>query len=135
MSNKFSQYGGAFMLQTISWGTLRDEDLIRAFTEELHRLAPFSYGTLRREAEGWLEDYAAGALATSEHAEHGPEIVLDLFDALNYIANINGAWFGTTEGDGADFCFQSDYEEDYDDEPDYYSADIDGAARDDEATA
>ena len=120
MANKFSPHGGAFMLQTISWGTLRDEDLIRAFVEEIERLAPFSYRKLCREGAQWLIDNYEG-----EEPQDGPEIVNDLFDALNDIAAHHGAWFGSLEGDGSDFAFQSYNEDDgYDEDefPDDYEA-------------
>ena len=120
MQNKFSPDGGFFHLQSISWGTLRDEDLIRAFTEEMYRLAPFNNRKLRYEAEQWLEDYAAG-----QEPPHGALIVNDLFDVLNDIAAAHGAWFGALEGDGSDFAFQSYNEDDgYDEDefPDDYEA-------------
>ena len=118
--NKFSSDGGAFHLQSISWGTLRDQDLIRSFTEKMYRLAPFNNRKLRYEAEQWLEDYAAG-----KEPQHGAEIVNDLFDVLNDIAAAHGAWFGSLEGDGSDFAFQSYNEDDgYDEDefPDDYEA-------------
>ena len=118
--NKFSRDGGAFLLQSISWGTLRDQDLISAFVEELERLAPFNYYPLRFEAKEWLEDYAAG-----KEPQYGAEIVNDLFDKLNDVASFHGAWFGSLEGDGADFAFQSYNEDDgydADEFPDDYDA-------------
>ena len=129
MQNKFSTDGGFFHLETISWGTLRDEDLIRAFTAEMYRLAPFNNRKLRHEAEQWLVDHFEG-----EEPQDGPEIVSDLFDALNDIAAHHGAWFGSREGDGADFAFQSYNEDDgYDDHE--FSDDDDAVASTDELAA
>jgi len=131
MTNKFSRDGGFFHLSSISWGTLRDQDLISAFTDELERLAPFNYHSLRYEAREWLEDDAAG-----RNPPHGAEIVNDLFDKLNDVAAFHNAYFGASEGDGADFGFFS-YDEDTGYEEDEFSDDYDAVypALDGEAIA
>lgn len=100
MQNKFSPHGGFFVEGTISWGSLRSQDLLKSFTDELERLAPFSYKELRFEAREALE-----ALERGEEPEHSSEIISDLIDALGHIASKHGFYFGTTEGDGSDFGF------------------------------
>ena len=85
---------------TISHGTLRDEDLLEAFADELERLDGTS-GAAK------LIDDARETLATLEdggEAEDAPEIVNDLIDALNEHAPPY-CYFGATEGDGSDFGF------------------------------
>lgn len=89
---------------SVSSGTLRTEDLLRAFAGELRRICsvppPIVY-----EAEVWLE----GADAYNEaypseliYEACGLEIYFDLLDALSDLAP-KGLRFGSHEGDGADF--------------------------------
>jgi len=82
---------------SISEGTLRTEDLIVAFTEELAELDR-EEGTYRRliaEANS-LKDY--------DTEEASMLLNEDLFDALNDYA-LPYTYFGTHEGDGSDFGF------------------------------
>jgi hypothetical protein len=110
MPNQFSRYGNTFSLDIISERTLRSEDLIEAFSEELHRLAPFNYKAIRSDGAAWIMNERLG-IDTDEHHEDGSYIVNELIDALNDIASKHNAWFGTIEGDGACFAFQS-YDDD-----------------------
>jgi hypothetical protein len=82
---------------TISHGTLRDEDLLEAFADELSRLGGSE--TLIREARETLATLEDGG-----EAEDAPEIVNDLIDALSEFAPPY-CYFGTHEGDGSDFGF------------------------------
>ncbi len=81
---------------SISSGTLRAEDLIPAFAEELERCVNGHPGnmTLVEEARA-IEDY---------DSEEAQEILCDLADALNEYAPDYG-YFGSHPGDGADFGF------------------------------
>lgn len=106
MQNKFSPHGGFFHANSeISWGTLRDYDLLKAFSDELERLAPFSYRSLVHEAHEAMETIELGG-----ELETGSEIIFDLSDALDHIASLHGCSFGASEGDGSSFGFWS-YEE------------------------
>ena len=87
---------------TISWGTLRPQDLIPRFAgvlAEMGELTP-DEKTLVQEAQG-LTDYKA---------EQAAYVLDELFDALREHAP-EGYYFGANEGDGADFGFWSEEEE------------------------
>lgn len=88
------------MPQEISWGTLAPYDLIKAFSDELERLAPFSYRELVHEAQEALETFELGEDVESTHY-----IIDDLMDALNHIAFLHGCYFGASDGDGSSFGF------------------------------
>ena len=83
---------------TISEGTLRTEDLLQAFADELEAINP-SDSTLG-EARAFMDDGIT---------DERPEMVNDLQDALNEYAP-PFCYFGTLEGDGADFGFWPDHE-------------------------
>lgn len=80
----------------ISEGTLRNEDLIPRFADELERRAPplRSYSELIAEARA-LTDY---------NSDDANEIIMALHYALDDVAP-EGMYFGTHEGDGACFGF------------------------------
>lgn len=88
---------------SISTCTLRTQDLIRAFTDELEHLE--HGGTQAQEITRninesiWEDDN--DPYWDSEDAQHTLE---ELFDALNEYAPPYG-YFGAHEGDGADFGF------------------------------
>lgn len=100
MQNKFSPHGGFFHTGEISWGTLRDYDLLKSFSEELERLAPFSYRSLVHDAQDAMEILNCG-----KDCEFSSEIICELMDALDYIASHHGCTFSTSEGDGSSFGF------------------------------
>lgn len=82
---------------TISWGTLRNQDLLGKFARELEWLT----NATRTDAETKL---IADADSVDPDTEEASEIVNELFDALNEHAP-DGCYFGSTEGDGSDFGF------------------------------
>jgi predicted phosphoadenosine phosphosulfate sulfurtransferase len=105
---------------SVSQATMREEDLIPAFTEFLQR-AKNNGVTLSRRANATLRE--ANALM-KKHAKaftgwnHLPVsvqdeasyLLQDLFDALDEIAP-SGCYFGAHPGDGADYGFwKSDYD-------------------------
>jgi len=106
MRNKFSQYGNPFNTGTVTHGTLRTQDLLRAFAKEYESLAPFNERTLVRGAyeAADLLDREGDAVSDSDH-DLCAEIISDLSEALDRIAQAHGCYFGTTEGDGSDFGF------------------------------
>ena len=85
---------------SISHGTLRNEDLLDVFATELQRL------------QGHADENIASAfwhLDNAPDAEHASELINEtLFDALNDYAP-PFCYFGTLEGDGADFGFWPDH--------------------------
>jgi hypothetical protein len=85
---------------TISHGTLRTEDLIKAFVAELESHTIYTDAPLLKDAAAYLERLNA----CGESEEIGCEILDALFDALNDIAP-EGMHFGALEGDGSDFGF------------------------------
>jgi hypothetical protein len=90
---------------TVIAGTLRNEDLLEAFSCELDTVRGQSKAHYKLdecilifEAQNryYLDD------GSDEIEEEVPEIISDLIDALNEYAP-EGMYFGTLEGDGADF--------------------------------
>lgn len=86
-------------LGSIRTGTLLAEDLIPAFADELRRLAPRRYAKLLRKADEWHAD-----AETDDAQEVEGEILSELQDALDSLAP-PFCYFGSLEGDGADFGF------------------------------
>ena len=90
-----------FELGTVSHATLRPQDLVPAFLERLHSLEPETHASL-------LANFRCVALSDddswweSEDCAHF--LNEDLFDALNNCAP-DYVYFGSHEGDGADFGF------------------------------
>ena len=104
-------------LGTLIHGTLRNEDLLPAFRNELHNLSEGQHplvGQFDRtvETEPWLDWYSVDirlADIAPEDQEYASELVNDLMDALNEYAP-DGYYFGSIEGDGSDFGFWQDEE-------------------------
>jgi len=98
---------------TISHGTLRPEDLIPAFLGTLRDCSPAHAARIVHDhGEDFIESCVTG-LGPQNPSEFASQSYLldDLFDALSDIAP-EGAYFGTIEGDGSDFGFwQNDEEE------------------------
>jgi hypothetical protein len=85
---------------TVSHGTMRAEDLIPTFLDELETRDAAAHATILAEYPGDI-DYE------SEDAEYMLEA---LFDALNACAP-NGHYFGAHVGDGSDYGFWACEEE------------------------
>lgn len=98
---------------TINQGTLRSQDLLEAFADELDRLdTDGEHGALLIDARHSLACLESGDDATEaeqEYASQAAETIAELIDALNGFAPPY-CYFGTTEGDGSDFGFWSDVE-------------------------
>lgn len=86
---------------TISHGTLRTDDLMISFADELRRIAPDH--DLVKEADAVQTLWAAGWLNVYE-GEEAHELVDLLQDELSANAPPY-CYFGNTEGDGSDFGF------------------------------
>ena len=87
---------------TISRGTLRAQDLLEAFADELNRLEEDHIHVL--EANAVLQLLAAGW--PIHH--HMPDAMSDLVDALQDALSEHApsyCYFGAHEGDGSDFGF------------------------------
>lgn len=92
---------------SISSGTMRCEDLIPTFASELdalrngtnraHQKLATEARNLKIDAEGYYSDRDAAS-----------EVLSELFNALNEYAP-DYAYFGSVEGDGADYGFWLDY--------------------------
>ena len=107
MSNKSSPNGGFICEGTLIQGTLRQQDLLRAFASEFERVLPFNSSNLVFEARECL-----AALENNDSEFEGEpvfeaadEIILDLMDELGVIADREGLYFGAHEGDGADIGY------------------------------
>ncbi len=89
---------------SISSGTLKTENLLKAFANELERLCTFP-----KHADLLLEaNYRVASLSgLRESSEATSKVVNDLQDVLNDYAP-PFCYFGTLEGDGADFGFWPD---------------------------
>jgi hypothetical protein len=108
---------------SISSGTLLPADLIPVFADELKDLAKASksdaYRDLLARADAWIEvddNMEPGEIPDSdEHDDIGPELVIELMDALGEFAPPY-FYFGTHPGDGADFGFwlYEDFQQDFD---------------------
>ena len=97
---------------SISHGTLRPEDLIPTFGDELESLILLNGDWLakpewhgKRDGLNALrEDARAYDAATESAPENGPELVNELIDALQEFAP-DYCYFGAHPGDGSDFGF------------------------------
>jgi hypothetical protein len=85
----------------ISSGTLRTEDLLSTFASELDSLLRVQPRSFKRRA---LRTLISEANRTDPDSEFASDIVDEMQDALNEFAPPYG-YFGTFEGDGAEFGF------------------------------
>ena len=96
---------------TISEGTLKTEDLLQAFADELSGYQPTQHSSLLEDA--WvLANHANDERDAPDQTmweENASFIVNNLQDALNELAP-PFCYFGTLEGDGACFGFWPDHE-------------------------
>ena len=92
---------------TISEGTLRPEDLLQAFADEL-----LAIRTIAGEYQPLIDEANYRIRSTSglrSNSQTTSEIVNGLQDALNELAP-PFCYFGTLEGDSADFGFWPDHD-------------------------
>ncbi len=95
---------------SISHGTMRSEDLIETFADELRKQArengsTQAYWDLLKSCQRWLDVNAdLPREIDPNEAEAGSELVNELFDALDEFAP-SYCYFGAAEGDGADYGF------------------------------
>jgi len=92
-----------FVPGTVSFGTMKPQDLIPSFLDELERLAP-------EEFNAFIQDpaYAASQEADEDsewwESEQANSMLNELFDVLNAQAP-EGYFFGAPPSDGADYGF------------------------------
>ena len=92
---------------TLIHGTLRSEDLIPAFTNELAYLSDGQHPLIDEINQfDWYSEDIRLDIAESQQ-EYASDLVNDLIDALNEYAPAH-TYFGTIEGDGSDFGFWAD---------------------------
>lgn len=101
MPNKSSPHGGFICEGSVSTGTLRTPDLLRAFATELERVLPFNGRSLAIEAREAAANYPRG----NEMQEHAVWVLGEVIAQLDDIADREGMTFGAHEGDGADFGY------------------------------
>lgn len=87
---------------SVSWGTMRVEDLIPTFADELESLIAAQQG--RAEWEGHARLVAEARAIEDFDSEEAACVWEALFDALEDFAP-EGAYFGAHEGDGSDYGF------------------------------
>ena len=85
---------------TVIAGTLRTDDLLESFSQELDSIRGNSKAHYRLVFDAQNRNYLDDG--RDEREEEVSEIVNELQDALNEYAP-DGMYFGTLEGDGADF--------------------------------
>jgi hypothetical protein len=121
---------------SISHGTLREVDLIPTFMDVLRELDPARAGELAEEErkamnalDGTYEkdpEFSDADLA--REVEAAGEFLVEVTDALDHAAP-DGYHFGTHEGDGSDFGFwlnEDDEDEEEGEDPDTYLDGVDG---------
>jgi len=93
-------------LGTLIHATLRDEDLLQAFSDELARIdEPKFRDVIKADAHLFAESAnLTAAEIVEELGEYVTDVINDLMDALNEYAP-TGYYFGAIEGDGSDFGF------------------------------
>ena len=89
---------------SVSWGTLKPDDLINAFLQVVRELNSEEYDRLVSEYSSILPDVGDVYDWSEQQTEDASWLLSDLFDALNELAP-EGLYFGAIEGDGADFGF------------------------------
>lgn len=101
---RVSPHGGPLNEGCVSSGTLRTQDLLRAFASEYERLVPFNSHNTVQEARGLAETLDEGEASLGDETS-AEEVVNELQDELSRLATPHGLYFGTTEGDGSCFGF------------------------------
>lgn len=100
---------------TLIRGTMRIEDLLTAFADELERLAMLDKAEAESSGAAWegthefrMETIAA-ARSVDPESDAASGIIGDLFDALDELA-APYCYFGAHAGDGSDYGFWPDVE-------------------------
>lgn len=100
-------------LGTLIHGTLRDEDLLQAFADELARIDSERFNQVIKAYDfstgGFSHLFSESANLTIEEiveelGEYVGDVINSFMDALNEYAPY-GYYFGSIEGDGSDFGF------------------------------
>ena len=105
-------------LGSVSWGTMRSEDLISSFLDALDDLDHVRYEVevARALVDGVIVDdgYGGWVVAEPDDSYADADYVDHLFDVLGEYAP-DGAYFGAHPGDGSDYgfwmCEDYEYEE------------------------
>jgi hypothetical protein len=95
---------------TLIHGTLRDEDLLQAFSDELARIDVAKFLEVTKADAHLFTSYSTAEIV-EELGEYVTDVINDLMDALNEYAP-TGYYFGAIEGDGSDFGFWAIEDED-----------------------
>lgn len=95
-----------FNVGSISHGTLRSQDLLKSFADELERLDEDDkkYPALVKTARGLLDMTDENGDLTDLAEDAAPEVIDELHEALNWFAP-EGYYFGAHDGDGSDYGF------------------------------
>lgn len=96
---RVSPQGGLLNEGCVSEGTLRTQDLLRRFADELERLKPFNSRATVQEARDTAEGLDEEEVSEGE----AQEVLQELIEELERLASPHGLSFGAQEGDGA--CF------------------------------
>jgi hypothetical protein len=111
---------GDYLDRSISHGTMRSIDLLKAFLPVLEDLDSRNqkYADTIREGQEFLNlllaEESGSKMGHGFHENLSMYINEDLWDAMNFYAP-SGYYFGANEGDGSDYGFwQSREEEDWD---------------------
>lgn len=86
---------------TVIHGTLRSDDLLRAFANELEAIAADGYARLIGEARSMAAEIEVESF---DDGDVIADMLTSLIDALDYHAP-DGYYFGAHEGDGSDFGY------------------------------
>jgi len=90
-------------LGTVSHGTMRNEDLIPAFSELLWKLDE------KKQYPDLIADCIDIEASGDYETENAGDIIVELIDALDYFAP-EYCYFSANEGDGSDYGFWVDME-------------------------
>jgi len=94
-------------LGTVSEGTLRNEDLLEAFSGELDAIRTDSrahYNLVFDAQNRWYRDDGS-----DDREDDIPDLINELIDAINEY-RLPYTYFGTNDGDGADFGWWIDFD-------------------------
>ena len=87
---------------TVVSGTLKTEDLLPAFADELRRLDP------KNKLLGCTSYYAQNEWKIDWENDKAADLLTDVEDALNFDFAPTHMYFGAADGDGADFGWWPD---------------------------